>query len=169
MRTSFGVCTDWTRSVTIVSIIRLRSLISFANSHNITWDYMEAAYWSTIELDVGIVIACLPAARAFCARLGRKTLTTIKNSSSLSGSRTMDGKQNLSNVGRSQQAPRSGDERDFIPLMDVELGESDKRRLEKGATADSAIKVTTEAFHHAGSASDADSLDTRRPGNHNYM
>lgn len=149
----------------MVSIIRLRSLINFANSHNITWDYMEAAYWSTIELDVGIVIACLPAVRALFTKLGSRAISTLTGSSAQSGSRTIDSKLTLSNANKPQLSPRSGDERDFIPLMDVELGESGKRGAEKGSTAGSSrVKVTAE------SASDSDTVDYHgRPANHDYM
>jgi hypothetical protein len=44
-------------------------MIQFANSENITWDYVPIGYWSTLEIHVGIVIACLPALRALQHRL----------------------------------------------------------------------------------------------------
>ncbi|RAO64886.1 uncharacterized protein BHQ10_000898 [Talaromyces amestolkiae] len=49
--------------VTLVSILRLHSLVEFANTTNLTWDYVQLGYWSTIEVDVGIICACLPAVR----------------------------------------------------------------------------------------------------------
>ncbi|KAG9188993.1 hypothetical protein G6011_05861 [Alternaria panax] len=49
--------------VTVVSILRLRSLVSFARTKNLTWDYLEAALWSIIEVNVGIICACMPSIR----------------------------------------------------------------------------------------------------------
>ncbi|KAL2842799.1 hypothetical protein BJX68DRAFT_278171 [Aspergillus pseudodeflectus] len=55
--------------VTLVSIIRLESLIVFANTTNLTWDYVQIGYWSTIEIHVGVICACLPAIRALFRRI----------------------------------------------------------------------------------------------------
>lgn len=44
-------------------------MIQFANSQNVTWDYTPIGYWSTLEVHVGIVIACLPAIRSLQHRL----------------------------------------------------------------------------------------------------
>ncbi|KAJ5726071.1 uncharacterized protein N7483_007428 [Penicillium malachiteum] len=56
-------------SVTLVSILRLNSLIHFASTTNLTWDYVSIGYWSTIECDVGVICACLPAIRSLLRRL----------------------------------------------------------------------------------------------------
>ncbi|KAF7532027.1 hypothetical protein G7054_g8301 [Neopestalotiopsis clavispora] len=50
--------------VTLISILRLKSLIEFGSTKNPTQDYVEAAYWSMIELCVGILCASMPAIRA---------------------------------------------------------------------------------------------------------
>ncbi|KAL5335776.1 hypothetical protein BJX70DRAFT_401332 [Aspergillus crustosus] len=55
--------------VTLVSIIRLESLITFAHTKNLTWDYVQTGYWSTIETHVGLICACLPAIRGLFRRL----------------------------------------------------------------------------------------------------
>ncbi|KAJ5711150.1 hypothetical protein N7488_005306 [Penicillium malachiteum] len=55
--------------VTLVSILRLNSLIHFASTTNLTWDYVSIGYWSTIECDVGVICACLPAIRSLLRRL----------------------------------------------------------------------------------------------------
>ncbi|KAK7185671.1 hypothetical protein DPSP01_007456 [Paraphaeosphaeria sporulosa] len=55
--------------VTIVSMLRLKYMIQFANSHNVTWDYTPIGYWSTLEVHVGIIIACLPAVRSLQLRI----------------------------------------------------------------------------------------------------
>ncbi|CAK7238509.1 hypothetical protein SEUCBS140593_010760 [Sporothrix eucalyptigena] len=49
--------------VTVVSILRLHSLLSLNNSTNATWDNYEIINWSTIEVNVGTMCACLPSVR----------------------------------------------------------------------------------------------------------
>ncbi|KAK1637616.1 CFEM domain-containing protein [Colletotrichum phormii] len=55
--------------VTIVSAIRLRSVAQFNKSWNPTYDFFGLALWSHIELCVGTIVACMPAARALVRRL----------------------------------------------------------------------------------------------------
>ncbi|QPG94154.1 hypothetical protein C2857_005010 [Epichloe festucae Fl1] len=55
--------------VTIISIIRFRSLVTFANSKNPTWDQFELVLWSTVEVSVGMIGLCLPAIRQMLVRL----------------------------------------------------------------------------------------------------
>ncbi|KAI1764254.1 hypothetical protein GGR53DRAFT_494441 [Hypoxylon sp. FL1150] len=50
--------------ITVVSIVRLSSLIRFGNTSNVTQDYVEVGYWSTVEVPVGIICACMPAVRS---------------------------------------------------------------------------------------------------------
>lgn len=56
-------------SVTVVSILRVHSLINFANSTNPTWDNWDVSNWSTIEVNVGIICATLPTTRLMLVRL----------------------------------------------------------------------------------------------------
>ncbi|KAJ5619103.1 hypothetical protein N7510_003087 [Penicillium lagena] len=134
---------------TIVSIVRLHSLITFANSENITWAYLDAAYWSTIELDIGIITACLPAVRLFFAKLGVMNLaSTHKSINSRSFVNTGDSREPISESKRLQQALRCGDNCDFIPLVDVESGKSDKSWLRLAPPAPGT--GTTENGHCAG-------------------
>jgi hypothetical protein len=77
--------------VTICSVLRLRSLIVFMSSHNPTvsgmpfstveplsydlqYDNLGCAEWSVVEIQVGIICACLPAARIFFGRMVPKLL-----------------------------------------------------------------------------------------------
>ncbi|KAJ5769095.1 hypothetical protein N7520_003654 [Penicillium odoratum] len=55
--------------VTLVSILRLKSLINFASTTDLTWDYVTIGYWSTVECDVGVICACLPAIRSLLRRV----------------------------------------------------------------------------------------------------
>lgn len=64
-------------SVTIVSILRLTSLVEFAkSSSNPTWYNANVSNWSFIEINVGVVCACMPTIRlalARCFRVFRET------------------------------------------------------------------------------------------------
>lgn len=55
--------------VTIISALRLQSLVMFANTTNPTWDYFSVALWSAAEVFAGVICACLPTARVFIVRL----------------------------------------------------------------------------------------------------
>ena len=47
-------------SVCITSILRLHALYASSVSRDITWDSATALIWSTVEVNVAIVCACLP-------------------------------------------------------------------------------------------------------------
>ncbi|KAK2627361.1 hypothetical protein QTJ16_003327 [Diplocarpon rosae] len=55
--------------VTVVSIIRLHSLVHFQNSRNPTWDNLSVSIWSTIEINVGLICACMPTLRLLLVHL----------------------------------------------------------------------------------------------------
>ncbi|KAJ3536905.1 hypothetical protein NM208_g6527 [Fusarium decemcellulare] len=56
--------------VTIVSILRLQSLVNFGTkSINDTWENFNVAIWSTVEINVGIICACMPSLWTLCVRL----------------------------------------------------------------------------------------------------
>lgn len=55
--------------VTIVSILRLRALVHFSASKNASWEFYNVSVWSTIEICVGIMCACLPTLRLLLVRL----------------------------------------------------------------------------------------------------
>lgn len=46
--------------VTVVSIIRLASILKFRSSENITHDTAPIALWSTVEISTGVICACMP-------------------------------------------------------------------------------------------------------------
>lgn len=57
-------------SVTVVSILRLRSIVEFgSDSLNPTWDFFEVSLWSCIEVNVGIWCVCLPSFRLLLVRV----------------------------------------------------------------------------------------------------
>ncbi|KAL7914939.1 putative PTH11-type G-protein coupled receptor protein [Trichoderma velutinum] len=61
--------------VSIISLLRLKSVIFFAELINPTWDQYNVAWWSTVEVNVGIICTCLPTVRLILQRLFPKVLS----------------------------------------------------------------------------------------------
>ncbi|KAF2996152.1 hypothetical protein E8E14_000775 [Neopestalotiopsis sp. 37M] len=55
--------------VTVVSILRLQSLVLFVDSSNASWDFVGVSDWSVIEINVGIICACMPSLRLILVRI----------------------------------------------------------------------------------------------------
>ncbi|CRK09486.1 hypothetical protein BN1708_002171 [Verticillium longisporum] len=71
--------------VTVVSILRLQTLVAFAKTRNPTWDQFGILTWSTIEINVGIICACMPALRLILVRFFPRILgSTCQGTSDLS-------------------------------------------------------------------------------------
>ncbi|PVH81289.1 hypothetical protein DL98DRAFT_559877 [Cadophora sp. DSE1049] len=64
--------------VTVVSIIRLQSLVTFAKSANPTWDNVPVSIWSTVEISVGMICACMPTIRILLVSLFPKIMGTTQ-------------------------------------------------------------------------------------------
>jgi hypothetical protein len=100
--------------VTVVSILRLKSLVHFGASTNPTWDQSDVIKWSNIEINVAIICACMPALRVIFVRMFPKLL----------GSTRATGQQYYGKYGTNSQglgggsAPRSGMGRRQISDMD---------------------------------------------------
>lgn len=56
-------------SVTVISIVRLQALTSFASSNNPTYDNLKVSAWSTIEVNVGIICASMPTLRLLLLKM----------------------------------------------------------------------------------------------------
>jgi hypothetical protein len=61
-------------------MLRLRSLVHFANTTDMTWDYLEASLWSILECQVGIICVCMPSIRLGLTRLFPKLLGSSNQS-----------------------------------------------------------------------------------------
>ncbi|KAF6842283.1 CFEM domain-containing protein [Colletotrichum musicola] len=86
--------------VTIVSILRLRSLVMFAKSINPTWDQFDMAFWTTLEVPTGIICCCLPAIRLILIKSFPKLfgmLTRRSDSHKHSGDPSSDNDKSRSN------------------------------------------------------------------------
>ncbi|CAG8052529.1 unnamed protein product [Penicillium olsonii] len=103
--------------VTLVSILRLNSMIHFASTTNLTWDYVSIGYWSTIECDIGVICACLPAIRSLLRRVAPGLFGDTEHANSYavnSHSRGTGSRFEGVNV------QSKNDQRDFYPLEDLD-------------------------------------------------
>lgn len=80
-----------------MSILRLKSLALYQKRDNVTWEFAEVYLWSSIEIGVGIICACLPTLR----------LLLVKIWPVLAGSTVRDSKQWYNQSGKGSQASRS--------------------------------------------------------------
>lgn len=70
---------------TAMSILRLQTLVKFASTHNPTWDQFDATKWSTVEINVGITCACMPALRLALGRFFPRILGSTRRGPSQTG------------------------------------------------------------------------------------
>lgn len=107
-------------------MLRLKYLIQFAQTDNVTWDYLPIGYWSAVETHVGVMVACLPAIRSLQSsiqgRLFPKPKTQpsyyedVSKMSSKKASRKDSSSRIFSSLGRSQI-----DKDDFMRLDEYEM------------------------------------------------
>ncbi|PHH76246.1 hypothetical protein CDD80_1695 [Ophiocordyceps camponoti-rufipedis] len=64
---------------TVVSILRLRSIVHFGNSWNPTWDQFDIAWWSVIETNVALICSSLPTMRLILVLVFPRVFSTIRN------------------------------------------------------------------------------------------
>ncbi|KAM0491691.1 hypothetical protein ACHAP8_010465 [Fusarium lateritium] len=55
--------------ITIVSIIRLQYIVHLGSSTNPTYDQTDVSIWSTVEINIGIICASMPALRVLLVRI----------------------------------------------------------------------------------------------------
>jgi hypothetical protein len=107
-------------------MLRLKYLIQFAHTDNVTWDYLPIGYWSAVEAHVGVMVACLPAIRSLQRSLRDKifpkpaTVTTYyeddTRQSSKKASRKDPHSRIFSSLGRSQV-----DKEEFLRLDEYDM------------------------------------------------
>lgn len=65
--------------VTVISVVRLQSLIEFGDTDNPTWNNLKVSLWSTIEINVGIITCCMPTLRLMMLRIFPRMSTTYRS------------------------------------------------------------------------------------------
>jgi hypothetical protein len=109
--------------------------MKFAVSDNPTWDQADVIHWSNIEINVGIICACMPSLRVIFVRMFPKILGTTKDNTRQYGKYG----SHSHNLGGTS-AVRSGLGRNLNPSADphtitytktfaVQHGESDETSL----------------------------------------
>lgn len=73
--------------VTLVSILRLASIATFANSRNPTWDNWSLVFWSTMEVSIGFMCCTLPTLRLVLKRFFPRVFNTEVSKSGVSRTR----------------------------------------------------------------------------------
>lgn len=68
-------------STCVISIVRLFTLRSAVNTTDATWDNVPTSYWTVVELNCGILCACLPTLRPFLRRVLPSVFPRTENSS----------------------------------------------------------------------------------------
>ncbi|KAH7070327.1 hypothetical protein BKA63DRAFT_75039 [Paraphoma chrysanthemicola] len=112
--------------VILVSVLRLYSLVHFANSKNITWDYVEAGYWSLLEINFSVICGCMPAHRLLIARAWPKIKLTFHSTRGVTDHSTKSTEASRSTASATNKVvnvsvkPKTGDEGDFVPLVNME-------------------------------------------------
>lgn len=106
-------------------MLRLKYLVQFAHTDNVTWDYLPIGYWSAVETHVGVMVACLPAIRALFGSIHRKLFPKPASQpsyyedhtkdSTKKGSRKDPNSRIFSSMGRSR-----ADKDDFVQLDEFE-------------------------------------------------
>lgn len=123
-----------TRSVTLVSILRLQSLLHFAKTSNPTWDNLAVSQWSTVEINVGIICTCMPSIRVLLLRLFPKLLGTTQNSNGYYVSNShnhIGGNISVDRPGKSLNSSQRGGDVDGITYSQtyiVHWGEHDETK-----------------------------------------
>lgn len=105
-------------SVTIVSILRLETLYQFAKSTNMSWDGRAFGYWSCIEMDVGIICACMPALYSLFKHLFPQAFAGSMHTRG-SGKGILSKSSGIT-AGETPAERRNQDTKDFLPLVDIE-------------------------------------------------
>ncbi|KAK8127948.1 hypothetical protein PG984_009056 [Apiospora sp. TS-2023a] len=136
-------------AVTVISIIRLQSLIMFSKSVNFTWDGRKAGSWSLIELYVAIICTCLPVLRIMTMALGARLFGWNNSMATRYGGGSgygHSGYGTTSKLAKSHRSAKSastttmlnngggagGSCGDFIRLKDIEAGNTSRVHLPPG-------------------------------------
>ncbi|KAL4880274.1 hypothetical protein BJY04DRAFT_219272 [Aspergillus karnatakaensis] len=106
--------------VTVISILRLTTSMGFLTSSNPTRDFIPVSIWSFLEIDLGIICACLPEIRALIQYLfpSSKTQDSPEPSHTRIASHTTPKSFRLS-LSLSTRGRSRGRTGDFVSLQDV--------------------------------------------------
>ncbi|RFU32999.1 hypothetical protein B7463_g3331, partial [Scytalidium lignicola] len=112
--------------VTIVSCLRLKFLVQFGNTTNLTQDYTNIGVWSTIEVPMGIICACMPAIRSLFRNIFPTVFSSTTKDASAASSMPKGSRVTNSSIARQLSSkPKHNDEESFVQLVEMDSrGES---------------------------------------------
>lgn len=124
-----------------MSILRLQALVKFSlKVSNITQEFVGITIWSTIEINVGIICACLPTLRILLARLFPNILGTSQQyytgqtergeaGYSTNRSRALGSHTRTAKHARTSQLPKDTEGIICTRTYGIELGDNDETHL----------------------------------------
>ncbi|KAH7382013.1 hypothetical protein BKA64DRAFT_218410 [Cadophora sp. MPI-SDFR-AT-0126] len=128
----------------VVSMIRLKSLLSFGTSLDPSWDYVDVTIWTIVELAVAMVCSCFPAIRNLLIRIyPRAFLSSIGHSSD----------KQLGSIAPSSNSKRrrtNHEQEGFIELQQTNESQLSDRPPEVPPKEPSVAYTRNERWHQAG-------------------
>jgi hypothetical protein len=109
--------------------------MKFAASDNPTWDQADVIHWSNIEINVGIICACMPSLRVIFVRMFPKILGTTKDNTREYGkygsrSHNLGGTSAVrSGLGRSANTDTDPHAITYTKTFEVQHGDNDETSL----------------------------------------
>jgi hypothetical protein len=114
----------------LTSSIRLHYLVVMANTTNPTYDYTDVIIWTGLEVDVSVIVACLPAIRSYLAgkfsimkstnaNSGKEALSSNNGYGSSKGSKSTKKSQLLRLASRTPTRGMDSDHESQIELGDT--------------------------------------------------
>jgi hypothetical protein len=134
-------------------MLRLKYLVQFAQTENVTWDYLPIGYWSAVESHVGVMVACAPAIRSLQRSIRDKLWPKPVNASSYYEDDSKNSSKKWSSKDRSRISTLSrsrADKDEFVQLdeFDMQGGENAKEETatNRSATQSSSGGSLTRSF-----------------------
>ncbi|TKX22297.1 hypothetical protein C1H76_5587 [Elsinoe australis] len=134
--------------VCLTSILRLRALHDVTKSTDLTWENGPIAYWSSVEVNVGIICASLPTLKAFAM----KFMPHLLNNSSNAGGATSSNRKTATNMMKSRTKNAT--------VTEIELG--NKGYADTDALDPNRIQVVTVVEQDREYASDSNSVNSQQ-------
>jgi hypothetical protein len=127
--------------VCVVSIVRLKTLVAISNSTDPTFDNLSAAVSSAVEVNFGIICACLPSMRPLLSTMMPRYFPKASGNSNTNGRRTYDEERAMklqsSSVKSVSYPPRTADSKSHPrsgsktqPYYFARTSESDQSRTD---------------------------------------
>jgi len=137
-------------SVTLVSILRLHTLVALLDASDFTYAVVSPGIWSVVEVNVGIICACMPGVFALLKVLFPNLIgSTDRNRSYYYNNNASRRGDTYPQFSSREHFKKSGAHEDFIEINDIEKPPSDDS-IEPHGTAQP-IKSNTKSGLSTGS------------------